>query len=532
MVFNKFAKWPFIYLSILLLLCSCERPDPRVTIVVPTPDQQGLLAPTPIVTAQASGVNSETAPASSGLKEETAVQPKVTSLPTYFGTPTPDPPHASGNGQTASQHFVNPGETLGYIAQLYGTSLEELMSANNLSAADFLVIGQELTIPNIASQTGPNFKIIPDSELVYGPAAKNFRVAEFAAPFNGYLLAYQENVEGVTLSGPEVVELVAHRYSVNPRLLLAVLEHRTGWVTRGIAAGIVDNGFLLGRSETYLQGLYRQLSWAADELNWGFYGRAEGGISSVGIEDGTRVAFAPDINDGTAAVQNWLGAHEAATYQSWLQETGPDGFFATYNRLFGNPFAYTVDPLWPPSMTQPPLQLPWTVGETWYLTGGPHGGWDVGSAWAALDFVPSGDQLGCVQSEAWAIAMVGGIVTRSSFGGVVIDLDGDNFAGTGWAILYMHLESRDRIAVGTPVQVGDKLGHPSCEGGFSNGTHMHIARLYNGRWVSADGILPFKLGGWQAQGLGREYDGLLVQGDVSKEACECREEINAITREE
>jgi hypothetical protein len=293
-----------------------------------------------------------------------------------------------------------------------------------------------------------------------------------------------------------------------------------------------DLDFPFGRRETYLQGLYRQLSWAADEINFGYYGRSEGGITTVGLQDGNRVAFAPGINDGTAGVQNMLAAHDNSDQQQWRQDTGPEGLFAAYNRLFGNPFAYTVDPLWPQSMTRPPMQLPWAAGETWYITGGPHGGWDVGSAWAALDFVPAGEQLGCVQSEDWVRAMVNGIVTRSDFGAVVVDLDGDSYAGTGWVVLYMHLESRDRVAVGTPVQVGDPLGHPSCEGGFSNGTHVHIARLYNGRWVSADGALPFQIGGWQAQGLGREYDGLLVRGDVTKEACECREELNAITREE
>jgi murein DD-endopeptidase MepM/ murein hydrolase activator NlpD len=465
-------------------------------------------------------------------KQETAVQPKVTSLPAYFGTPTPDPPQTTDGGQTASRHFVSPGETLGYIAQLYGTSLEALMTANELSAADFLSIGQELIIPNVASQVGPNFKIIPDSELVYGPAAKGFRVQEFAATFNGYLMSYREDVEGVSLSGPEIVELVAHRYSVNPRLLLAALEYRSGWVTQGLGTGAVDDGFSMRQPETVLMGLYRQLSWAADELNWGYYGRAEGGVTSIGIGDGSRVAFAPDINHGTAGVQNLLGKHNGSTYQSWLQDIGPDGLYATYNRLFGNPFAYSVDPLWPQTITQPPLQLPWAVGETWYLTGGPHGGWDVGSAWAALDFVQSGEQLGCVQTDAWVTAMGNGIVTRSSFGAVVVDMDGDNYAGTGWSVLYMHLESRDRIAVGTPVQMGDRLGHPSCEGGFSNGTHVHVARLYNGRWVSADGLYPFKMGAWEAQGLGREYDGLLVRGDEVKEACECREETNALTRDE
>jgi hypothetical protein len=55
--------------------------------------------------------------------------------------------------------------------------------------------------------------------------------------------------------------------------------------------------------------------------------------------------------------------------------------------------------------------------------------------------------------------------------------------------------------------------------------------MYNGRWISADGSIPFDMGGWVSQGLGREYDGLLIRGGVTKEACECREELNAITAE-
>jgi hypothetical protein len=37
------------------------------------------------------------------------------------------------------------------------------------------------------------------------------------------------------------------------------------------------------------------------------------------------------------------------------------------------------------------------------------------------------------------------------------------------------------------------------------------------------------MAGWQSAGLGREYDGQLIQGDVIKEACECRSPENAIT---
>ena len=125
-----------------------------------------------------------------------------------------------------------------------------------------------------------------------------------------------------------------------------------------------------------------------------------------------------------------------------------------------------------------------------------------GSAWAALDFVPAGDQLGCYDSDEWITAMAPGLVVYSDFGSVVVDLDGDGFTGTGWVITYMHLATRDRMPAGTYVNTGDALGHPSCEGGFSNGTHVHITRTYNGRWVAADGPIPFAMGWLALPGAG------------------------------
>jgi LasA protease len=504
---------------IITIFTGCERPDPEVSIHV-TPGNS-TLPPTPILTPIGGQAVRPQNLASDA--------PPPTPLPVYFGTPSPDPPHTAytENNDPYLVHIVGAGETLGYISQLYGSTLEELLDMNQLSVTDILFVGQEIRVPTQAALFGPSFKLIPDSELVHGPAAAGFDVRDFVTPFNGILLAYREEVEGRPLAGPEIVELVAHRFSVNPRLLLAVLEYRTHWITAG-----VEDVFVLGYRGATTPGLYAQLSWAANELNWGFYGRSEANVTSFSVSDGTRIAFAADINDGTAGVQNFLGADDDATYERWLYDTSPDGFFSTYNRLFGSPFAYTVEPLWPDDLRQPLLQLPWADGDTWYYTGGPHGGWATGSAWAALDFAPASEQLGCVESDAWVTAMADGIVTRSDFGAVVVDLDEDRYAGTGWAITYMHLETRDRIPAGTPVQTGDRLGHPSCEGGFSNGTHVHIARTYNGRWIAADGPLPFEMGGWVSQGLGIEYDGLLIRGNVTKEACSCREEGNEITADE
>jgi LasA protease len=46
----------------------------------------------------------------------------------------------------------------------------------------------------------------------------------------GYLSAYSEMVDEEVLSGAEIVRRVAYDTSVNPRLLLALLEYRAGWV--------------------------------------------------------------------------------------------------------------------------------------------------------------------------------------------------------------------------------------------------------------------------------------------------------------
>jgi hypothetical protein len=78
------------------------------------------------------------------------------------------------------------------------------------------------------------------------------------------------------------------------------------------------------------------------------------------------------------------------------------------------------------------------------------------------------------------------------------------------------------------VKVGDRIGHPSCEGGVSNGTHVHFARRYNGVWISADGALPFDLEGWISSGDGVEYDGWLSRDGKTIEAWDRRLPENQI----
>ncbi len=456
---------------------------------------------------------------------------KAASTPTptvVVDTPTPTPTRAAPE-TTAVYYTVRSGDTLSAIAAAYGTSVEALIRINGMANADQLSAGQVLQISLDAQHTGPATVLIPDSELVYGPGYKDFDIAQATAAFPGLFKGYSEDVEGVTMTGPEIVRLVAERYSVGPRVLLALLELRSGWLTQSNQSAeqlIYPLGYV---DLTYRNGLFHQLSLAADALNTGFYGWWMDTLWLVRTHDGTYIQFSTQLNGGTAGVQRAL-APSAADYNSWLADL--TRFAEVYRQLFGDPFALAVEPLMPVGLQAPELVLPWPEGATWYYTGGPHPGYGTQGAFSALDFTTDERSIGCAVSSQWATAAASGLVVHSREGMVLQDLDSDGFVGTGWVLFYMHLASDGRVQTGTALKVGDNIGHPSCEGGISNATHLHIARRYNGVWIAADDPRwPMALSGWIPASTGEAYDGTLSKGGQTRTACECWEAaVNGVLR--
>ena len=53
------------------------------------------------------------------------------------------------------------------------------------------------------------------------------------------------------------------------------------------------------------------------------------------------------------------------------------------------------------------------------------------------------------------------------------------------------------------------------------GSHVHVARKYNGEWILADGPLAFNLEGWVANNGSQAYKGTLTRGGATITACEC-----------
>lgn len=503
----KFWTRPGLLLA-LLLVSACTRTEPPLTDVNTWPTAVGAA---PIIVA------------GNGVVTPTRTPPPTRDPAT---TPTPDAPRAADRHRT-ELYIVQYGDALAGIAAEYNTTVDDIAATNGLSDLSVIHPGDPLNVPLKIDRVGPGTKLIPDSELVYGPGTLDFDVAAFVDRTSGYLKAFSEQVDGEWLTGAQIVRRVAQQFSVNPRLLLAVLEYRGQWLSNATPTAEAQ-AYPVGFRQAGYQSLYQQLSYAANHFNDGYYGWKYRAQQTVRLADYSRVLVGRGLNAGTVGVQTMLALDRL--YDDWLIEIGPAGFIATYEKLFGDPFNYAVV-VTPDGLSQPELTLPWMAGEMWYYTGGPHGGWVAGSGWAAIDFIPAGPILGCQPAEQWVLAAAPGLIVRSENGEVLQDLDGDGDERTGWVVFYMHMGSEGRVPVGTQVKVGDQIGHPSCEGGLSSATHLHIARKYNGEWISAAGPVPMVLDGWRVTGEATEYDGGMVKDNQVKVACECREDIkNGIAR--
>lgn len=497
-------------IALCLLLAAC--------MPAPAPLPTAIISPT----ARATATFTATAPRATPRPPRTP-----TPAPTHTPTATPTPPRRAAAAPVLQRYLVEAGDTLDAIAARYGTSAADLARANGLNPAAFLDPGSVLLIPIPESHVGSDVLLIPDSGLLNGPGAAGFDAEAYAQAMPGYLKRHSELIEKrITMTGPQIVRMVASRHSVDPRLLLAVIEYRSAWLTDPAPSGDAFK-FPAGKryDETDPQaqedfgGLFGQLAWVANRLNAGYYGWKGGGLTTVEFGDGSLAYLAAGLNAGTAGVQSFLALE--SDWEAWQGAVRPAGFMSTYTSLFGDPWSRVAETV-PPDLAQPEFTLPWAPGETWYLTGGPHRAWGADTPWASLDFAPDPQSIGCAVSTYWARAVAPGVVVRIDYGQVAVDLDGDGYEGTGWTVLYLHMAPEGRVEVGARLETGDPVGHPSCEGGRSTGAHVHVARRYNGEWLSADGLIPFVMDGWTPVAGAVPYDGYLTKEGMIAWACTCR----------
>ncbi len=455
------------------------------------------------------------APAAAPTLAPSPTSPPQTATVQSTATPLPQRPRYAPGELVA--YTAQPGDTLPALAARFNTTVDEILAANPLipQSATTMPPGLPMQIPIYYQPLwGSPFKILPDIALVNGPGDAGFDTAAFVAAHPGWLQNYSDYAGGRTRSGAELVDYVAVNFSVSPRLLLALLEYQSGALS---APEPPETPYVLGYENPAYQGVYLQLVWAANTLNNGYYGWRSGELTIFDFPDGRQERPDPWLNAASVAVRYLFSRLDGGA--DFERATGPDGLWWTYRELFGDPWPGS-ESLIPGSLTQPPLRLPFAEDETWAYTGGPHTGWGTGAPFAALDFAPPASVTGCQISEQPALAVADGRIVRRDTGLLALDLDGDGDERTGWVIFYLHISNT--IPLGSVVKAGDPVGYPSCEGGRTTGSHVHIARKYNGEWILADSPLPFVMNGWRPRnGEKGAYSGYLERNGVLVRACEC-----------
>lgn len=461
------------------------------------------------------------APAEQGSSNASLPATPVSQTPTPGGpTATPLPERAKYLPGELVEYTAQSGDTLPALAARFNTTVDEIRQANPFIPSDATTMppGMPMQIPiYFRNFWGTPYKIIPDSLFVNGPAAVNFDVVAFSKRYNGWINSYVEYAAGENRSGPELINLVSQNYSVSPQLLLALSEYLSGALTRPTLSETYTDYPLRYRSNAY-KGFYRQLIWTANKLNDGYYNWRKGDLLEFDLPDQTLERPDPWQNAATVSLQNLFST--IMPIDQYRLATSPEGFGKTWEKLYGNPWI-NHQPLIPGSLTQPGLLLPYPAGQIWAFTGGPHTAWGNGEPMAAIDFAPASELSGCYTSNEWVTAMADGVVVRSEPGFLTLDLDKDGDERTGWVIFYLHIEGRDIVPSGTVVSAGDILGHPSCDGGTSTGTHIHIARKFNGEWILIDNEIPFLLEGWQVKKGQNPYEGTLKRFEKTINACDC-----------
>jgi LasA protease len=420
--------------------------------------------------------------------------PSATSAPTALPTATPTP---LPDGYT--RYLTQSGDTLPVVAAHFGVDTRDIKAESTLSQTATLDPGTELLIPDILDQTTPTDILFPDSAIVYSPYAVRFDIQNFADQQGGFLSTYTElMVRGTTLAS-EVIYQLALEHSINPRILLALMETESGWV-RANPEEKEKIWYPFGYIRADRSGIYQQTGWAIQQLITGYYGWRAGTLTDLIFADGQTLRLAGSLNAGTVAVLYFFA--QSHNYDDWYALVyGEGGIRAIYQDLFkesANPDTTSLKPLFPAGITQPELELPFPPNQVWNLTSGPHSAWGRYGPRAALDFAPPTDRAGCGNSIHWTTAAAPGRVVRVGNGVVVLDLDNDGYEQTGWVLIYMHVANTDRVEKDAFLETDDRIGHPSCKGGSASGVHVHIARKYNGEWVLADGGLPFTMSGYVA----------------------------------
>jgi len=363
--------------------------------------------------------------------------------------------------------LINPTKTL---AQIIYPSAGSIQSATGDASASFQ-----------SDKT-----LVADGQFV-----GNFNIEAFLNSHDSPLASYAKSIESW-----------ARYYSINPRVVLALLESNYGLVSNFDPSANPDTIHQLiektsvDLSLAFLQHMYEM-------------GVRQKGRAPLFAQGGQSFKF----EDGTLAELTWSPssasyALAAVESKGKLQNPGLStqaiGGIGDFEAAFGYFFPET-DPLDTSNNlepdTPPPddyFQLPFPLGATWTFSG-VHS-WSGSAAYpdrSSLDFsTPWSNYPDSPYKNTVAAAPGNSVIIEPNpvFSDTPCWVEIDH--GGGWSTHYYHL-----VNLGSPGAVGPNsqnqliggIGEETCNGGWASGPHVHFALFYNGAPYDLEGL---KFSGW------------------------------------
>ncbi len=215
-------------------------------------------------------------------------------------------------------YSVQAGDTLRTVAIRFGVLPSDIRSVDNaaLPQDGLLTPNLQLIIPVSLADTSDSTHLFPDSGIVYSPSFIHFDPIQYIKDQGGYLASYKAT-NGSNALGPMTLRDVAFNNSFSPKLLLALLEYTSGWVTNKNPSSDTLT-YPMGDKDPKQPGLSAQLVWATNLLSIGYYGWRDASLLNLTFADGDTLRLAPDLNAGTVALMYYF-SQTTADRAAWAQ---------------------------------------------------------------------------------------------------------------------------------------------------------------------------------------------------------------------
>ncbi|MBN2004130.1 MAG: M23 family metallopeptidase, partial [Anaerolineae bacterium] len=140
------------------------------------------------------------------------------------------------------------------------------------------------------------------------------------------------NQEGNETKASEVIQNISKSYGVNPKIILALIELRTGSITGTL--GALDK-LSPEAQHNEAEDFEKQIHWVIDALSEAYFLRLEYNLATITFKDGDSFQVPSDLNAGSFAIYSFFAQY--FTKEEWHTEQVADDFLNIYAKWFGDP---------------------------------------------------------------------------------------------------------------------------------------------------------------------------------------------------